>query len=62
LKKSGKFEAYGIPTKAQSQVEKIPKFDTSKVTKELGITLTPVDKFTVDMAQALIDLGIVGKK
>jgi len=59
LTKSGKFDGLPIPTKAKSEPTGTMLFDTSKLTKELGLTLTPPETFVVDMAQALLDLGIV---
>lgn len=44
------------PTQYSSQ------YDNSKVQRELGVHLIPVDQAIVDMAKALIDAGIVAKK
>jgi len=59
LRKSGKFDKYPIPTKESAPVTKRAKQDASKVTKELGLDLVPVEEAIVGMAQALIDLGVV---
>src|SRR5688572_18615834 len=75
---SGKFSKYPIPTKGSifsfiqnkrnnSVIESgtatwRPRFNIKKVREELGITLTPLDKSVVDMAEAMISLGIVSAK
>eukprot|EP01098_Paradermamoeba_levis_P003527 TRINITY_DN1591_c0_g1_i5.p1 TRINITY_DN1591_c0_g1~~TRINITY_DN1591_c0_g1_i5.p1 ORF type:complete len:325 (+),score=100.33 TRINITY_DN1591_c0_g1_i5:270-1244(+) len=59
LLKSGKFDKYKIPTKESSAPTKRPHFNNTKVQKELGIKISPIDNAIVEMAQALIDLGAV---
>jgi len=58
---SGKFSKYSIPTKEATAIVKRILIDNSKATKELGIEFTPVEKSVVDMADALVELGIVKK-
>eukprot|EP01111_Echinosteliopsis_oligospora_P009448 TRINITY_DN2770_c0_g1_i1.p1 TRINITY_DN2770_c0_g1~~TRINITY_DN2770_c0_g1_i1.p1 ORF type:complete len:324 (-),score=107.99 TRINITY_DN2770_c0_g1_i1:58-1029(-) len=63
IKKSGKFPQYesDFPSFEEGPAVRL-QYDATKVTKELGITYTPIQQTVVDMAQALIDLGIVAKK
>jgi len=61
LKKSGKFDKYGLPDKEQSPHPRPALLDHSKAEKELGIQLRSAQESVVEMAQALIDLGIVPK-
>jgi len=61
LTTSGKFSQYPLPTKFAEPHKKRPKFNCTKVQKELGLVPTPIEKSLVDMAQSLIDLGIVSR-
>jgi len=55
-----KFPKYPIPTKELGPVVR-RRVNNSKVQNELGIKLIPWEQSIVEMAQALIDLGIVQK-
>jgi len=61
LRESGKFEKYDLPKKQQSEPANITKLTTSKIEKQLDFKMRPVSESVIDMAQALIDLGIVPK-
>jgi len=59
---SGQFTEYPIPTKNDFPPPTILKYSRAKAEKELGIKFTPISTTMVDMAQAMIQLGIVEKK
>jgi len=61
LQKSGKFLKYPIPTKEAVPLSRRFKIDNSKVQRELGMKLRPLEETIVDMADALIELGIVNR-
>jgi len=57
-----KFPNYPIADKQiGGEIPKVVKFSTKKLETELGITPGPIEKAVVEMAQALIDLGLVEK-
>eukprot|EP01118_Nematostelium_gracile_P008800 TRINITY_DN2922_c0_g1_i1.p1 TRINITY_DN2922_c0_g1~~TRINITY_DN2922_c0_g1_i1.p1 ORF type:complete len:323 (+),score=95.34 TRINITY_DN2922_c0_g1_i1:65-1033(+) len=62
LTESGLFSKYPIPTKESEPVLKRQKFDASRTYKELGFEYTPIKTAVIEMAQGLIDLGIVKKR
>jgi hypothetical protein len=38
----------------------VPRYDCSKAQRELGLSFIPPERSMVDMAEALVDLGVVG--
>jgi nucleoside-diphosphate-sugar epimerase len=58
LAKSGEFPNVAFPEPFEEPPPR-KQFNTEKVQKELGLVYTPIDKTVVDMAKALISLGIV---
>jgi len=63
LAESGKFSQYNIPTSNDfPPPANVLKYSHAKAEKELGIAFTPIQTTVVDMATAMLDLGIVEKK
>jgi len=62
IRNSGKFDQYNLPKENPTPATNRLKYSSEKVKKELGLQLSPIDKAMVDMANALIELGIVEKK
>lgn len=62
LRKSGKFTKYELPTKVNGTVTMNPRYDTSKVQTQLGMKFIPTEQTMVDMAESLIEFGLVPKK
>lgn len=63
LIKSGKFTKYPVPSKGTlPSDESRSKFSHAKSVKELGLQFTSIEKSIVDMAEALISLGIVAER
>jgi len=62
IRNSGKFDQYNLPKENPTPVTIRLKYSNEKVKRELGLQLTPIDKAMVDMANALIELGLVQKK
>jgi len=59
LQKSGKFDKYRIPNKEATPLLRRFRVDNSKVQRELGLKFRNIEESIVEMAVALIDLGIV---
>jgi len=55
------FERYPLPDKMNGTIAYWPKYTHAKAEKELGIVFTPIKQSIVDMAQSLIDYGVVPK-
>jgi len=62
LIKSGKYSKYPIPTTEISPVLRVIRVDHSKAEKELGMKWISVEQTLIDMADSLIQFGIVPKK
>jgi nucleoside-diphosphate-sugar epimerase len=58
------FPAYNINVESFKQFDlpTVDEIDSSKVKRELGVELTPIEQSLVDMAASLIKLGIVPSK
>jgi len=52
-------EKYPLPQTQNGEVTHRPLYGCERVTKELGIPLTPISKSMVDMANALIGFGLI---
>jgi len=58
-----KFGHYPLPDKQVGNISlPLVKYSNAKMKKELGIELTPIEKSMNEMAQQLIDLGLVEKR
>jgi len=62
LRKSGKFDAYPLPTKEVEPVKTRLKYSNAKAQTDLGLKFTSISQTIVDMAISLINLGVVPKK
>jgi nucleoside-diphosphate-sugar epimerase len=59
LRATGKFAAYPLPEQEAGQVKYWPKYSNYKAEHHLNLNFTPISNSIVDMADALIRLGIV---
>jgi len=62
LRDSGQFGAYKLPTKVNGQVTSFPHYNTRKVREQVGLSFIPIEKTIVDMANSLIQFGLVPKQ
>jgi len=62
IRNSGQFNQYNLPKENNNPAPVRLNYSNEKSKNELGIEYTPLEKSLVDMAHALIELGIVEKK
>jgi len=60
LRNSAKYSKFNLPTKySEGQLPVNTKYNISKIQKELGITLRPVEQTILDTADSLVKFGLV---
>jgi len=60
IRQTGRFNQYPLPTKETVPVKMRQRFNLSKV-KALGVQFRPIEVTLIDMAEALIKLGVIKK-
>jgi hypothetical protein len=61
LRASGKFEGWPLPTKFSGDVGPTIRASHTKAVKELGIKFRDFNETIVEMANRIIELGLVSK-